>query len=160
MHPAAYEWVARFGTTETVRVLDIGGRNINGSCRSIFPGADYTAVDLYPGQDVDVVADITEWGTDEVFDVVVCAEVLEHATNWKAIVRTAYKRCREGGTFVMTCAGPGRASHSGIDGAGLKDDEYYGNVDPTEFEKELVAIGWTSFMVNVAGCDLRAVAVR
>lgn len=161
MHPAAYEWVRRFATSEPVAVLDIGGRNINGSVRDLFPGATkYVAVDLYPGEGVDVVSDVTLWDTDDSFDVVVCCEVLEHAPNWREIVRTAHARCKDGGTFLMTCAGPGRGPHSGVDGNDLQPGEHYENIDPGLFEKELTATGWTSFLVDTQGYDLRAVAIR
>lgn len=162
MHPAAYDWVARFATAGDLTVLDIGGRNINGTVRDLFPGAtEYVAVDLYPGPGVDVVGDVTEWETDARFDVVVCAEVLEHAANWRGIVATAYERCREGGRFVMTCAGPGRHPHSGVDGEWrLHDGEHYGNIAPEEMEAELAAGGWSSFTVDQQGLDLRSIAFR
>jgi hypothetical protein len=162
MHPAAHKWVERFGSFDAVTVLDIGGRNINGTIRDCFPcAARYVAVDLYPGVGVDVVGDVCEWETDETFDVVVCCEVLEHAPNWKEIVGTAYDRCKDGGKFVMTCAGPGRAVHSGVDGQWrLHEGEHYGNVSPEELSDALASMPWASFAVDQTGQDVRCVAVK
>jgi hypothetical protein len=33
VHEQAYDWITRHATEEPVDVLDIGGRDINGSCR-------------------------------------------------------------------------------------------------------------------------------
>lgn len=162
MHPQAYDWVAHFSTKDAVSVLDIGGRNINGSVRELFPAAtQYVAVDLYDGPGVDVACDITLWDDDRTFDVVVCAEVLEHAENWRGIIGSAYARCSDGGTFIMTCAGPGRQPHSGVDGQWrLLDGEHYANITPEDLEACLAATGWTSFTIDQRGEDVRCVAVR
>jgi SAM-dependent methyltransferase len=162
MHKQAYDWVKRFATPAAIDVLDIGGRNINGSVRELYPGAvRYVAVDLHDGPGVDVVADVTTWDEPGTFDVVVCCEVLEHAPNWREIVRTAHDRLKPGGQFVMTCAGPGRAPHSGVDGGWkLHPGEHYGNVSERELEEVLAQTGWATFTTDVAGEDTRCVAVR
>lgn len=160
MHDAAMRWVERFATSDEVSVLDIGGRNINGSVKDLFPNASrYVSVDLYDGPGVDVACDITQWESDETFDVVVCCEVLEHSEKWRKIVATALERCKDGGQLIVTCAGPGRPVHSGVDGGwSLKSGEYYGNVVPEELGKALN--GFTSVLIDVLGTDLRAVAIK
>ena len=57
MHPEAYSWVAHHATVETVAVLDIGGRDINGSTRDLFPNSEWVVLDYLPGDNVDVEAD-------------------------------------------------------------------------------------------------------
>ena len=60
MHPEAMQWVAEHATKvgSPVRVMDQGGQNVNGSIRELFPTAtDWTSVDMFNGEGVDVVAD-------------------------------------------------------------------------------------------------------
>src|SRR5690242_21675018 len=62
MHEAVLNWVAQFRTDEDLAVLDIGGRDLNGSTRPLFPNANpYHVLDLRPGPNVDIVADAATW---------------------------------------------------------------------------------------------------
>jgi hypothetical protein len=55
MHDEAYAWVRKHAPTGHLHVLDIGGRNINGSTRDLFPLASvYRTVDILPGAGVDI----------------------------------------------------------------------------------------------------------
>jgi len=134
MHPEAREFVRMvlFGLSRPPkRILEIGGRDINGSVRDLFPAAEtYVSIDLQPGPGVDVVADGATYEPNFVPDLVLCLEVLEHAASPRAIVRHALNLLPVGGTLVLTCAGPGRAPHSGIDGGPLRPGEHYANIDP------------------------------
>ena len=171
MHAEAYRWVAEHVQTPSmdaswamISVLDIGGRNINGTIRSLFPHADvYTALDIAEGPEVDVVADAATWVPDREYDVVVCCEVFEHTDAWPDIVGTAFKACKPGGMFIATMAGPGRPEHSAVDGGWkLHPGEYYGNVDPFELSEVLRVWGWTNVMVDqrMSPADVRAVATK
>lgn len=160
MHQQAYEWVAAHKTDAKVSVLDIGGRNINGTVRPLFPRADYTAIDLLEGDGVDVVGDVVEWRSRRKFDVVVCCEVLEHTPGWREVLGSAYARCSPGGKLIVTCAGPGRAPHSARDGGPLHPGEFYANVSPQQLERELTQAGWKDIVVDVLDTDLRAVAKK
>lgn len=165
MHAEAYRWVADHAPRATTgAVLDIGGRNINGTVRSLFPAAGvYTALDIAEGPEVDVVADAATWTPDREYDVVVCCEVFEHTDSWPDICATAFKACREGGMFIATMAGPGRAAHSAVDGQfRLHPGEYYGNVEPAELREVLEVCGWTGIVVDQrpSPADVRAVATK
>lgn len=160
MHAEAYEWVSRYGTADAVTVLDIGGRNINGSVRTLFPCADFTALDILPGEGVDIVADAATWTPDRLCDVVTCAEVFEHTDVWPQIVATAYAALRPGGVFVATMAGPGRVPHSAFDGGPLQAGEYYDNVGPDDLERALKEAGFVGGVVDILGPDVRCVATR
>jgi hypothetical protein len=49
-------WIAEHATSEPVTVLDLGGRDINGSPRRLFPAATrYTVLDIRPGDGVLIV---------------------------------------------------------------------------------------------------------
>lgn len=141
-------------------VVEFGSRDINGGIRHLFDG-HYYGLDVRPGPGVDVVADAATWKGDNVtFDCVVCCEVLEHATGAGAIVKNAWQLLREGGVFVMTCAGPGRPEHSAIDENPIRPDEFYRNVDTETLEGWLARAGFTSWRIDPAGADMRCVAVR
>lgn len=159
MHPEALDWVARHATTEPIVILDIGGRFINGSPRTLFPAAEYVVLDAIPGPNVDIAADAAEWKPDREYDAIVCTEVFEHAAAWTAICSTAFEACRPGGFLVVTCAGPGRAVHSGIDGSPtLHPGEHYANVHPDDLGNALEACGWRHVVVDQLGPDVRASA--
>ena len=159
------EWIARYATADPVTVLDIGGRDVNGSPRHLFPAAAaYTVLDIRPGDGVGIVADAATWDPGgRLWDVVICAETFEHAANWRAIVRTAYAACIRGGRLIVTTAAPGRPPHSAVDGEfRLRPGEHYANIRPAELERVLTEAGWSGVVVDVqpSPADVRAVAVK
>lgn len=162
MHAEAIEYVKRWATPDWSRVLDIGGRDINGTPRPWFPGADYTSVDLRSGPGVDLVGDVLALELPyDYYDLVLCLEVLEHVHRWEVMIGRAYALCRHGGRLVVTCAGPGRAVHSGIDGsAKLHAGEWYGNIDPVRLVKILQAAGFQAIEVDLRGNDLQATGTK
>lgn len=162
MHPEAYEWVRRHAVPAAT-VLDLGGRDINGNCRPLFPDAAYTVLDIAAGDNVDIVADAATWTPDGEYQVVVCTEVFEHTEVWPDIIATAYKACAPGGVFILTMAGPGRPAHSAVDGGWqLHPGEYYRNVHPDRLRRELEHAGWVDVIVDQqhSPADVRAVARR
>lgn len=159
MHTEAYQWLAAHADAGKVAVLDIGGRDINGTPRPLYPAADpYVVLDIADGPGVDIVADAATWKPDRAYDVVVCAEVFEHTPDWRKIIATARRALRPGGLLVATMAGPGRQPHSAVDGGPLRPGEYYANVDPGDLRRSLAR--WRDVSVDVAGPDVRAVATR
>lgn len=159
MHSEAYDWVARFRTSDPVSVLDLGGRDVNGSARGWFPNADYTVLDIAAGSNVDIVADAATWAPDREYDLVVCTEVFEHAERWRDICATAWTAAKPSGRLILTMAGPGRAGHSAVDGGPLRDGEYYRNVDPFELS-DVLSKAWEGVVVDQFRTDVRAIAVK
>ena len=160
MHSAVMSYVERFATDEAVDILDIGGRNVNGTPRELFPNARYTVLDVRAGENVDIVADAASWEPDRRFHLVVSTECFEHTADWPRICQTAYKACRPGGRFVVTCAGPGRAPHSAFVEAGLQPGEFYANVDPKDLRNELQLVGFVDVEVTQVGLDLQGTGKR
>lgn len=161
MHQQAYEWVDRHADADAARVLDIGGRNINGTIRDRFPGAtEYVVLDIVEDAGVDIVADAATWRTDERFDAVVCAEVFEHTPVWREICATALAVLSPGGQFIATMAGPGRAPHSAMDGGPtLYPGEHYENIDPDDLADVLEDLGFVQVDVDQYGEDVRCIAL-
>lgn len=160
MHPAVAEFVAANRTDRPGDVWEVGSRNINGTVRHLFGDADsWTGVDLIDGPDVDIVGDICDLGVEEVADLVVCLEVLEHAPRWGDVVAACAAALRPGGTLLITAAAPTRTPHSGYDGGVVRPDEHYANIDLDELA-EVLGEYLDVVSCQVKGDDVQAVAVR
>ena len=163
MHPAARSYVARtLGETPYRRVVEIGGRNINGGVRDLIPHEEWLSVDLEPGVDVDVVGDCREWRPPWPADLVICLEVLEHAPDPDGIVVAAIGYLARSGRLLLTCAGPGRPEHSGQDGMPqLQPGEHYANIDPNRLRSILqAALVDVEVVYDETDHDVRATGVR
>lgn len=153
MHQAARRWVERLASLGPgATIVDVGGRNINGTVRDVFQGAaSYTAVDLYDGPGVDVRADFLHYAIspsdDGYVDIVLHLEVAEHTPDWRDHIAHAARLLRPDGRLVLTAAGPDRLPHSGIDGGALRDGEHYQNLDLVELG-EVLDEHFASFVVQ------------
>lgn len=160
MHKVAMDWISRFRTNDRLWILDIGGRDINGTPRHLFPYCHYVVLDLRSGPNVDIIADAATWIPDRLYDLVICAEVFEHTPDWQAICRTAFSALKSKGKFVVTAAGPGRPEHSAIrDGWGLEPGEFYKNIEPEELRLVLVEVGFVDVLIDTFE-DVRSLGVR
>jgi len=148
MHPGAFEFIGRHATHDAISVVEIGSRDINGSVRAHFPGADYIGLDLIAGPAVDVVCDALDYEPPQKVDIVVIAEVLEHCITWDSLIFHAAGWLKPGGKILITCAGPGREPHSAIDGGDLHPDEHYGNISQDELAEELRFAGFDRIEVS------------
>lgn len=162
MHDAAREFIAAQAANHRPfeAVLEIGSRDVNGSIREYFAPASYLGIDLVAGDGVDLVADATsEWEPPGDFDAIVCCEVFEHERQWRQIIANAHRWLRPRGLLLITCAGPGRAPHSGLDGGALRAREHYENIDPKELAIAIGAAGFTrmEFDLDTPG-DIHATA--
>lgn len=163
MHAEALAWVTRYATTDEVSVLDLGGRDVNGTVRDLFPNAtQYVVLDIVAASNVDIVADAATWVPDQQYDVVVCTETFEHTPEWRSICATAYRACRPGGLLIATMAGPERPGHSAVDGGALRPGEYYGNIDPEDLREILLDVGFRHIVIDVqtSPSDVRTVATK
>ncbi len=121
------------------RVVEFGGRNVNGSVREHFAGRQtaYLSLDIVDGEGVDVVADAADWKAATPYDAVVCTEVLEHAERWREIIMSAWRALGINGYLLLTCATDPRKPHSAAEGGPLPPGEWYGNVRPGDLADEL-----------------------
>lgn len=164
MHDGAYAFVKSTAATlpplETV--YEVGGRFLNGRVRPLFPCRTYVSVDLFAGEDVDVVGDFTAWCPEAPADCVVCCEVLEHTPLGGQIVAHAWDLLRPEGFLVLTCATGDRAPHSALDGNAVRPDEWYRNVDPDQLRGALERAGFRvlEWRVVASAGDLYALAQR
>lgn len=149
MHPEAHAglgWAidqARLDRHAPLRVLDVGGQNINGTAHDWFthPETTVTTLDV---ENADVIADARSWQPDRLFDVVMATEVFEHVEDWRAVLDTMRAALDPTGPGVLlaTCASTGRPAH-GATGAPLPaPGEWYGNVDPGDLTAALHGFPW------------------
>src|SRR5690348_14685564 len=112
------------------RAVEVGSRNVNASAREFWV-ATWTGLDIKPGPNIDIVADVTE-PVDGKWDLVLSTEMLEHCTH----PRLALHHMVEASTcwVLVTCATDGRPEHNATDGGPLPDGEYYRNVSPAELD--------------------------
>ena len=96
-------------------VLEAGSYDVNGSVRPLverWGPASYIGTDAQPGPGVDVVCTAEE--LPERFgqaDVVLSAEMLEHAEGWQAAMRGLIGALAPGGLLVLTTRSPGFPYH-------------------------------------------------
>lgn len=148
MHDESRAWVEAavllFGPFADV--LDIGGRDVNGTYRDLpgLAGADYFAIDKTAGPGVDLVADAAEegrWPHPRRFDLVICTNVFEHEPRWRLICCYARSAIAADGVFVVTMPGPAFPPHCD-DGSALRDGVHYAPGDPDELAAVLDAAGF------------------
>lgn len=158
MHGKAMEWVAWHARRDPSTVLDLGGRNVNGSVQPLFRSATFTTLDIRPGGDI--LADAATWEPDGLWDMVLSLETFEHAEQWRDICLTAFKACKPGGWFIVTTAAPGRPVHSTEGCLTLPEGEYYGNVEPDDLREALELAGFSDITISHVADDVRAAARR
>lgn len=123
-------------------ILDVGGRDVNGSVRGLFhPESTWTTLDVNEGPEVDIVADATTWTPGRTWDVVISTETLEHVHGWWAAVVMMGNATAPGGAVIITAATDPRRPHSAIDGCALRRGEWYENVPPVALLDVLQASG-------------------
>lgn len=134
MHVEAYRWLdlTLRHLPRPSSVLELGSRDINGTPRTLLAGVPYVGIDLVNGPGVDIVADAAMYAPETLADVVLCCEVLEHAEEAPGIVFNAVACAKPGGHVLITCATDPRAPHSAVDGGGLRDGEWYRNIQPED----------------------------
>lgn len=130
--------------TEPLKILDVGGANVNGSVRDYFPRAKFHGVDIAPAPGVDFVFDAATsplWRDLDNYDIVIATELFEHAEKWPAIIANMSSVLSIDGhqLLIATCASDGRMPHGARGEYGVPEGEYYGNVSPADLERELRA---------------------
>ena len=169
MHEAAKTYVRGVVNSLTIpsgAVLEIGGRNINGTVRPLFDHiGPYASIDLYDGPGVDLVGDVGELDPAKTatklfgkvaVSCVVCCEVLEHATEPARMCRWAHRILKPGGVLILTAANPKRFTHSGIDGGPLQDGEHYQGVSESALRSWLRV--FRRAQIKMDGADIYATA--
>ena len=116
---ALHASVVRFIRDALVANRDLDIRRVIefGSCmmhdhdpRPFFSGAEYIGVDWRNGKGVQVVGMTHEIDLGPA-DVLISFDALEHDPYWQQTISNAVYHLREGGLFLLTCAGPRMKPH-------------------------------------------------
>lgn len=158
MHDAAFAFYkSELGDLPPFDVLEFGSYDINGSVRNAYPQAkSWWGIDIAEGKGVDEVADAATYisprlyNTNNLYDVVICAEAFEHTEVWRDIIENAWEHLKPGGLFLASCATAARPAHSAFDGGPLREGEYYLNVDIDLMNEYMDLLGWTDYSTVVA----------
>jgi SAM-dependent methyltransferase len=153
---------------DSVKVLEVGSLNINGTARDFFTNCDYLGLDIGPGLGVDLVVSGADYDApDGSFDVTVSAECFEHNPVWRETFANMVRLTKDNGLIIFTCAGEGRPEHgtsaSDIGSSPLTVDlgwEYYKNLTPNDFTDEDLSGLTYQFYENGKACDLYFVAKK
>ena len=97
-----------------VKVLEAGSLDVNGSPRKYFSeDCEYIGVDAKNGRGVDWWGIFHEYSEKPAgyFDVCLTTEMLEHDPYWRISLLHMVEMIREGGSLIISCAGPGRGPH-------------------------------------------------
>lgn len=151
MHPTALDGFRRMLdpivpvtlAPQHLRVLDVGGADVNGTVHATLREAfdsdvwsmSIDVLDIAEGEGVTIVGDATKEETwdridRDAYDLVISTETFEHVQYWVDIVKGARGALKAGGWFVGTCASLGRRPHGARGEHVPPFGEYYGNVTP------------------------------
>ena len=143
MHPQARRGfhraaeAAQIDLTTPMKVLDMGGQDVNGTVHDLMPNATIDVLDIKPGRGVTIVADARTWRGNTDYDLVISTELLEHLPAWHQALTTAHHALRPDGVLIITAASTGRGPH-GANGEVLPPPgEHYENVAPAELATAL-----------------------
>lgn len=171
----AIDWYGPFKA-----VLDVGGRNVNGTYRDLeqlLPVETYFAVDKAAGEGVDQIIDFAAEGAllehrgsfkdgghgyviRRLFDLAICTNVFEHEPRWRQIPANVAAHLAPGGIFIVTVPGPAFPTHCD-DGSALVDGVFYEPGNPEDLSTALVEAGFSILRLwdDPAGMDLGVIAV-
>lgn len=99
------------------RVIDVGSKDFNGSIKPLllhWKPASYIGVDIEEGPSVDRVVsavDLEATFGSQNFDIVFCAEMLEHADDWKRSISNMKQIVVPGGLILLTTRSRGYPIH-------------------------------------------------
>jgi hypothetical protein len=171
MHEGAFNFISRsLRWLEPRRyVVELGSRTVagnwpcSGPVRPLFGDArEYVGVDIVAGPNVDVVGNAATWERPgHPVDTVVCCETLEHTPEADEICANAWRHLCDGGVFIVTTAGEGRAPHSAADGGPLRGGEFYRNVTRDDMRKWLQRASFKFWLIDTdTPGDIYAVALK
>ena len=120
MHESVMAFVGRYATAMNIEgkhVLEVGSYDVNGSVRPLLEArapVEYIGTGMRAGPGVDIALPAEKLAAhfgEESFDVVVCAEMLEHALDWRAAISNLKAVLKSDGLLLLTTRGRGFPLH-------------------------------------------------
>ena len=156
MHSSVLEYVGRVVADHglsSMRTLELGSSNVNGSVRDFFSG-EYVGIDHVEGNGVDRVMNANALEFEEgSFDVVVSTSMLEHDPAFWRTLPEVGRVLRPGGHFILTPVSTGFPIHNEPD---------YWRLTPQGLERLLrrAGFGTVETWIDPACLAVGAVATR
>lgn len=142
------------------RVLDVGSQDINGNMRQYDflgnpPGwleragvRSYLGLDMEAGRNVDMVADSHCMPLiGELFDLVLCLNMLEHDTDGAATLAEIYRVLKPGGELVLVCTNEYGAAHEHL-GGGNKETFYHWTATALRYAMQTAGFQWPTIFTH------------
>lgn len=144
LEASTYVGPARRLRDEPLRILDVGGQDVNGTVYDYFPNATIDVLDLHDGPGVTIVADAATWDPPQGYDLVMSTEGFEHMPDWPAVLRMMARALDPVGLglLLLTAASTDRRPHGQHGALDPAVGEHYANVDPAVLADELTAVGF------------------
>lgn len=159
---------------ESVKAIEVGSLDINGTVRRFFKNSRIIGVDLGPGPGVDLVMrgeELTDFFKPNAFHVAISTECFEHNPEWERSFINMTNLASN--LVVFTCAAPGRPEHgtlrtdSGSSPYTAIESDYYKNLSAEDFLensniKKIISYSFDSYMFieNTTDSDLYFVGFR
>lgn len=170
MHPSAYHFCVRALLASGIagkHILEIGSLDVNSSEQGLSlrdlcaVAASYTGIDEQIGLGVDIVVSAADYQVEEIYDIVITTEALEHTPAPCDIIECARRSLRPGGLLIVTAAGPSRQPHN-CDGTPWSGVEHYANIEPEQLRAWLAEGEWEGIRIehNTDMHDVYATAIR
>jgi len=102
---------------EGKRVIEIGSLDANGSLRPLIESynpKEYVGIDIVKGLGVDRICNVenlVEQMGQNIFNVVISTELLEHVKDWRKAISNIKNVCKEGGIILITTRSIGFPYH-------------------------------------------------
>jgi len=146
MHESVMTWVEakvkQYDLNKSsIKVLEIGSLNVNGSARTLLDKTNYWGIDFIAGPGVDeVVTPTTNTWASPQYDLIVSTEALEHDPRPHITFKYAYTNLKAQGLLLLTTRGFGYSFHGRDDareGDGVPQDPWY---DYWRFSKDAIQL--------------------
>lgn len=164
MHRLAYTYIQSHAHLPFADILEIGSLDVNSTEQglnlyTLFPGAQYTGIDIADGPGVDIVSSAADYDGKGAYDLVISTEAMEHTPRPLDIIECAWRALEPGGVLLLTAAGPGRERHN-CDGGAYTGTEWYQNIDPGQLRGWLVDWEDVEVIHSPSAGDVYACAVK
>lgn len=145
-------------------ILEIGSLDINGSMKTYdFLGTnkpwremigceEYIGIDLVEGRGVDFVRDAHDLSDfpDDIFDLVICVNMLEHDSNILKTLSEGYRVLKPGGLFLVTTVDETHPEHMEVHDVELP----YNHITQNDLSEMILELKPESWNLWHFGCDL------
>jgi len=167
-HPVQQKWCKTIKKTfpdyfKNVRVLDVGSLDVNGNNKHLFDDSEYIGLDVVAGKNVDVVCSVHEYENDDLFDVVLSTNTLEHDMYYELSLKKMFSVLKLNGFMFFSVANSWKEhgtirtspSQSGTSTMGEAWENYYKNLTPEDIKSCLDFSKFKDYEMDIFKKDLR-----